>query len=429
VTEDLLPRFFRVRQRFPRPRLDDVPAAMRAELERVFPAGSLRPGMEIGVTVGSRGIRGIAEMARAAVDFFKERQAQPFILPAMGSHGGAEGEEQRDLIAEYGVTEETMGVPIRYAMETRSLGKTDGGVEVFLARAAWDADGVLLLNRIKPHTDFKGRIESGLSKICAIGLGKLDGAREYHSHIFDIGLGEAILQASGRVLESGKILGGVGILENAYHDTARLGGVTVDGFFDQEAALLDEARGLMGRLPFGQFDVLVCDRMGKNISGAGLDTNIIGRGVYGYVAGQPWMEGMPSITRIAVLDLSDESHGNGTGMGLVDFATERFYDKVDLRVTRINSVTACAPGGAKTPVVLPTDREAIATAVRTTQRRPEGPRVAYIRDTMALEELYLSEALLAETRAASDLEILSEPAPLPFDDAGTLASPFALEVS
>ena len=427
MSQDQLPRFFRVRQSFPRPRVDDVPGAVRAELGRVFPPGSLRAGMEIGVTVGSRGIRGIAEITRAAVDFFKRHQVKPFILPAMGSHGGAEGEEQRDLIAEYGVTEEAMGVPVRYAMETKSLGKTDSGVEVFLAKTAWDADGVLLLNRIKPHTDFKGRIESGLAKICAIGLGKLDGAREYHSHIFDIGLGEAILQASGRILESGKVLGGLGVLENAYHETARLGGVTVSGFFDQEAALLDEARGLMGRLPFDQFDVLVCDRIGKNISGAGLDTNIIGRGVYGYIAGEPWMEGMPSITRIAVLDLSDESHGNGTGMGLVDFATERFYGKVDLRVTRINSVTACAPGGAKTPVILLSDRDAIATAIRTTQRRPEGPRVAYIRDTMGLEELCLSEALLADARAASGLEVLSEPAPLPFDDAGSLASPFATE--
>jgi len=193
-----LPRMFLARQEFPRPRVDDVPRTVTAELGKLFPPGKLRPGAEIGVTVGSRGIAGIARIARAAVDFFKSRDARPFIIPAMGSHGGAVAEGQRSLIAHYGVTEESMGAPIRDSMRTRKLGRTAEGVEVFIAEAAWNSDGILLMNRVKPHTDYKGRIESGLSKICAIGLGKYDGAQEYHNHIFDIGLGAAIQSAATR---------------------------------------------------------------------------------------------------------------------------------------------------------------------------------------------------------------------------------------
>lgn len=419
-----IPRFFRARQRFPRPVVPDVAAAMEQELRVLFPRGALRPGMEIGLTVGSRGIVGIDAIVRAAVEFLKTEGARPFIVPAMGSHGGAKGEAQRKLIAHYGITEEAIGAPIRHEIETRSLGRSPEGVEVFLARTALEADGIILLNRIKPHTDFKGRIESGLTKICAIGLGKLDGAREYHSHIFGIGLGEAIISATRRVLETGKILGGVGILENAYHETARLQAVTLDGFFEQEEKLLDEARTLMGRLPFDQFDVLLCDCIGKNISGAGLDTNIVGRSVYGYVHGEPWIEGQPAITRICVRDLSAESDGNGVGMGLVDFASERFYKKVNLPITVLNAMTSCSVAGAKTPIVLPTDREVLEAAIRTCARRPEGPRVAYIRDTLALEEILLSESLREEAEARDSLEVLGASEPLEFDDSGGLLTPF-----
>jgi hypothetical protein len=414
------------RQRFPRPGAGDVAEAVRRELERLFPRGSgaVRPGAEIGVTAGSRGITEIARMVRAACDFLRSRDARPFIIPAMGSHGGATAEGQRSLIAHYGITEEAMGAPIRDEMRTRSLGRTADGVEVFIAEAAWRSDGVILLNRVKPHTDYKGPIESGLSKICAIGLGKYDGAQEYHSHIFDIGLGAAIQAAARRILETGKVIGGVAVLENAYHETAKVEGVAVDGFFEHEARLLEEARGLMGSLPLEEIDVLLCDRMGKNISGAGLDTNIIGRGVYGYVQGVPWQKGMPAIYRIVVRDVSGESDGNAVGMGMVEFATERFRRHVDHRVTTINAVTACSPVNARLPVILPNDREALATAIRTCPRRPGGPLLAYIRDTLELEMVCLSEACLPLVRERENVEVLSEPAPLPFDGEGNLVSPF-----
>jgi hypothetical protein len=311
-------------------------------------------------------------------------------------------------------------------MKTRSLGKTAEGIEAFIAEVAWSSDGILLLNRVKPHTDYKGKLESSLTKICAIGLGKYDGAQEYHSHIFDIGLGAAIESAARKIVASGKIAGGLAILENAYHETAKIEAVPVEGFFDHEQALLDESRKLMGSLPLMELDVLLCDRMGKNISGAGLDTNIIGRGVYGYLQGVPWQKWMPAIYRIVVRDLSDESDGNAVGMGMVDFATERFLKKVNHRSTTINAVTACSPVNARTPVILKDDREALSTAIKTCPRRAAGPLVAYVRDTLELENVYLSEACLPLVKSNASLQVLSSPEPLKFDAEGFIASPFAV---
>ena len=420
-----IPLFFRIRQGFPRPRAEDLSAAVHDELEKVLPGGSIAADARIGVTVGSRGIRDVATMARAAVDFLKGRGARPFVIPAMGSHGGASAEGQRQLIAHYGVTAEAMGCPVRADMATRSLGRTVSGIEAKIAEAAWDSDGILLMNRIKPHTDYRGPIESGLTKICAIGLGKYDGAREIHRHLFTVGLGEAIRGVAEKMMATGRILGGVAILENAYHETARIVGVPARALFETEARLLGEARRLMGRLPLEEIDVLVCDRLGKNISGAGLDTNIIGRSVYGYTPGQPWCDGMPSILRIAVMDVSDESDGNAVGMGLVDFVPERFTRRVDPDVTRLNALTSCAPGAAKSPVVLPDDRMAVLAAIQTSPLRPEGQRVVYVRDTLELEHVLVSEACRPLVESREGIEIVSGPAPLPFDERGRLRSPFA----
>jgi hypothetical protein len=424
MTEVDLPRFCRVRQRFDRPRVEDPTAAVRAELEGLLTTGSLAPGARVGITVGSRGIHDIATIARAAVDFFKDQEARPFILPAMGSHGGATAEAQRKLIAHFGVTEEAMGCPVRPEMETRGLGKTDSGIEVRIAETAWDADGILVVNRIKPHTDYRGPIESGLTKMCAIGLGKYDGARAIHRHLLTLGLGNAVRSVAERLVATGKILGGIGILENAYHETAKIVGVPVAGFFETEERLLVEARSLMGRLPLDKIDVLVCDRMGKNVSGTGLDTNITGRGVYGYTPGTAWCDGMPRILRIVVLDVSDESEGNAVGMGLVDFVPERFAERVDRHVTALNALTSCAPSAAKMPVVLPDDRETIRTALRTSPLRADGPRVVYVRDTLELEHVLVSEACRPLVEGRESMEIVSDPEPLRFDDGGRLQSPF-----
>jgi hypothetical protein len=420
-----MPLFFTIRQAFDRPRVGDLAAAVHGELEKLLPAGSVPAGARIGVTVGSRGIRDIAAVVQAAVDFLKSRGARPFVLPAMGSHGGATAEGQRRLIAHFGVTEEAMGCPVRAEMETRSLGRTASGVEVRMAETAWQSDGILLVNRVKPHTDYKGPLESGLVKMCAIGLGKYDGAREIHPHLFTLGLGQAIRDVAERLVATGRVLGGLAILENAYHETARVVGVPARSLFETEEKLLVEARRLMGRLPLDELDVLVCDRLGKNISGTGLDTNIIGRSIYGYTPGQPWCDGMPRILRIAVMDLSDESDGNAVGMGLVDFVPERFIRRVDHEVTQLNSLTSCSPAGAKTPVVLPDDREAIRAAIRTSPLRPEGPRVVYVRDTLELERVLVSEACRPLVEGRDGIELVSGPVPLRFDADGRLLSPFA----
>jgi hypothetical protein len=419
-----LPRFFRIRQTFDRPRVADPTAAVREELDRILPAGSIAAGSRIGVTVGSRGISGIATMVRAVVEFLRARGAEPFIIPAMGSHGGASAEGQRQLLAHYGVTEEAMGCPVRAEMQTRSLGRTPSGIEARIAEAAWGSDGILLMNRIKPHTDFKGPIESGLVKICAIGLGKYDGAREIHRHLFTAGLGAAIRSVAEAIVASGRIRGGLAILENAYHETAAIVGIPAESLFETEARLLEQARRLMGRLPLQELDVLICDRLGKNISGAGLDTNIIGRSVYGYTSGQPWFDDMPRILRIVVMELSEESDGNAVGMGLVDFVPERFTERVDRDVTMLNALTSCSPAGAKTPVVLPDDRKAILAAIQTSPIRPEGPRVVYVRDTLHLEHVLVSEACRPLVEAVRGIEIVSGPESLRFDDRGRLQSPF-----
>ena len=294
-----------------------------------------------------------------------------------------------------------------------------------MAEAAWQSDGILLLNRVKPHTDYQGPIESGLTKMCAIGLGKYDGARAIHRHLLTLGLGAAIREVAGVLVATGRILGGLAVLENAYHETARVVGVPVEGLFETEERLLVEARGLMGRLPLEEIDVLVCDRLGKNVSGTGLDTNVTGRSVYGYTPGTAWCEGMPRIMRIVVMDVSDESDGNAVGMGQVDLVPARFADRVDHRVTTLNALTSCAPTAARMPVVLPDDREAILTAVRTSPLRAEGPRVVYVRDTLELEHVLVSEACRPLVEDRDDIEIVSGPEPLRFDDQGRLQSPFA----
>ncbi|MEK6208704.1 MAG: hypothetical protein AABM32_13835 [Chloroflexota bacterium] len=409
--------------RFPRPVVTDVVAATRDAVAQVLASRSLPDGAEIGVTVGSRGIANIATIARAAIDALKAHRHRPFVIPAMGSHGGATATGQRHLLAHYGVTEEQVGAPIRDDMAARSLGVTPEGVEAFIAEVGWQADGVLLINRVKPHTDFKGPLESGLAKMCAIGLGKYEGARECHRQVFGIGLGNAIRAAAGRVIESGKILGGVAILENAYHETARIEAVALDGFFAHEERLLIEAKRLMGRLPLDEIDVLLCDRMGKNISGAGIDTNIIGRSVYGYEHGRPWHEGMPVIHRIVVRDLAEESDGNAVGMGMVDFVPRRFASKVNEEVTVLNATTARSPENAKWPIVLQNDRDCLRMALATSPDRVGGPLIVYVRDTLELGSAFVSLACVPLLRDRADIEIA-----LPFVfmrwSADDLVSPF-----
>lgn len=421
----LLPKMVPIRQEFPRPTVDDITRAAAEELRYAVPAERVRQGARIGITAGSRGISNIAQIVKAAVDYFRELGADPFVIPAMGSHGGATAEGQAHLVEHYGVTEKAVGAPIRAEMETVSLGASSDSVEAFLAKAAFESDGILLLNRIKPHTDYKGEIESGLSKICGIGLGKREGAEEYHGHLFGLGLGEAIRSAAERVAASGKIIGGLGILENAYHDTAKLAGVRTEELLDREPALLKEAKLLMPRLPLDDIHVLLCDRMGKNISGCGLDTNIIGRSVRGYQDVSSWCEGMPVIRRIVVEDLTEESDGNATAMGLVDFITRRFYEKIDYYATAMNCFVSCGPQSGKTPFVLSCTKDALAWAIQTCGRERRAPKVVYIRDTLHLSDLLVSEHCLPELRDNASITIVSDAQQMPFAADGYIRSPFS----
>lgn len=419
-----IPRLAHVKQSFPRPRIEDVQAAVRAELSKLFAPGSLPSGARVGVTVGSRGITNLAEIIKTVLDFLRDQGASPYIIPAMGSHGSATPEGQRHVIEHLGITEDYLGAPICAEIEVQSLGKTADGVEAFIAETALKGHGTLLVNRIKPHTDFEGSIESGLAKICAVGLGKQRGAEECHSHIFDIGLEAAVKSVAAEVIETGKILGGLAILENAYHETAGIAAVETDSLLEREKALLLEAKNLMGFLPVDQVDVLLCDQMGKNISGTGLDTNIIGRSVRGYLDNEAWRTSMPVIHRIVVERLTEGSDGNATGVGLVDFITEQFRAQIDYHSTNINTITASGPQLSKTPMVTRDTRQALATAIETCPPRPEGARVVYIRDTLKLDELYMSEAYLESLDSNERVEVLAAPAPLEFDSDGYLVSPF-----
>lgn len=414
-----LPRFFRVRQNFQTPQVDNIPDAVANALERLRPA--IKKGSQVAVGAGSRGISHIADIIRSVCDRLRSWDAEPFIIPAMGSHGGATAEGQRHILAGYGITEENMGVPIRASMEAVELGLTPSGVRVFLDRHAAEADFILPVNRVKPHTDFKGENESGLVKMTAVGLGKLAGAEEYHRQAFHLGYARVFQEATGMVLSTGRMLGGVAVLENALHETAKIAAVTPGDFIAEDQQLLREARAMMPRIPCDEIDLLIVDEIGKNISGAGLDTNIIGRSVNGYIAFVPTHENCPRIRRILVCDLTSESNGNGVGIGLADFTTARFMEKLDLNATVINALTALTPFNAKLPVYFSNDHEAIAKGIRSAGLEDlTKARVVRIKNTLALEEIEMSESYLTEVQSRHDLTIIREAVEMSFDSQDNL---------
>jgi len=406
ITADVpLPPLVRVRQRWESRPLADVPGATRAQLEALGLRARITPGMRVAVTAGSRGIRDIVPITRAAVEWLRQAGAAPFIVPAMGSHGGATADGQRQLLASLGISEESIGCPIHSSMEVVQVGSLDDGTPVFMDRLAHEADGVLVINRVKAHTSFHGTIESGLAKMCVVGLGKRHGAEIIHRTAVE-GLRHLLAPMARVMIASGKILGGLAILEDAREQTADLVGLPPEEIGAAgEARLLERSKALMARLPFHQIDVLVVDELGKNISGTGMDTNVIGRLP---IPGQP-PPASPVINVIVVLDLTPETHGNANGMGLADITTARFASKVDFRATYLNALTAGLVGLCKgaLPIVLPTGRAAIAAAIRACGRAdPAGARVVRIKNTLHLEHLLVSPPLLPEVAANPDLELL-----------------------
>ena len=419
VIENLLksipiPRMVRVRQRLERPVLQDPGGELVRRLEAGGHLGHIENGMSVAITVGSRGISNLPRIVARIVESVKGRGGEPFLVPAMGSHGGATAEGQKRMLIGMGFEEGAVGAPIRSSMEVVRLGETEVGLPVCVDRTASEADGIILLNRIKAHTSFEGEIESGLLKMIAIGLGKQRGAESCHQLGFGC-MERSIRDICRAALPQLEILFAVGLLENAFHETCRIAVLGKDEIEDREPELLAESKRLMGKLHFDTLDVLVVDEIGKDISGTGMDTNVVGRYHTGFGTGGP------DITRIAVLDLTERSHGNATGLGISDFTTRRMFEKMEFDQTYPNSLTSTVPVSVKIPMVLDSDRLAIQAAIKTCNiLHLEQARMVRIRNTLSLEEIEVSENLAAQLAGSSVHEVLGEPYDLAFDREGNL---------
>lgn len=418
-----LPDLVLLRQRFPRPRIENVSDAVMMALDGADLASKLQPGARIALAVGSRGIADIAPIVRATVAALRRYGAEPFIIPAMGSHGGATAEGQHEVLSSLGVTEEYSGAPIISSLDVDQLGTLSNGLPIYIDRAAHEADGIIAIGRIKPHTDFNAPIESGLAKMLAIGLGKHAGALTLHSWGIE-GLTRHIPEVAKFTAAHAAILCGLAIIENAYDEVAEIVALAPEHIGEQpERLLLQRAKNMMPRLPWDTLDVLVIDEMGKDISGAGMDPNITGRLRFS----DQQKATAAQITNVSVHDLTGASHGNAIGVGFANFITERLLNKIDMQSLYINSLTAgvIATDSSKIPCVLSTDREAVAAAIRTCGR-PDFTqvRLARIESTLRLEYILASTTSLEHIRAGSDVEVVSEPMPFPIKPDGVLV-PFA----
>ena len=416
-----LPRLLLVRQNFPDRRIADLPNEVRRQLNAAGLGARLKPGARLAIGVGSRGIRNLDVIVGSVVRYWKEQGIQPFLFPAMGSHGGATAEGQADVLAHYGITEATMGCPIVSQLAVVSLGKTADGIEAFMDRVAYEADAVLLVNRIKWHTDFSGAIESGLFKMMAIGLGKLAGAQRYHAYGHRLGLEYVIRTVGRQTLSSGKVLGGVALLEDAYHQIGKIDVVPAAEMERREEENLALVKSWMAKIPM-DLDLLVVDEMGKNISGMGMDTKIINRTHRGEYNPSP---DAPRIERIFARDLSDNTYGNALGVGSADVVTDRLARAIDAHATWINALTASNPSGAHTPIHYATDRECIEQILPTAGRVDLSRiTIGWIRNTLELARIGLSETLRDEIER-NPLLAVEDSIPMEFDRTGNLVSPFA----
>ena len=414
------PRLLVVSQKFPDRRIADVPAAVREQLAASGFAGRLKPGAKVAIGVGSRGIKNIAKIAHATVQYWKEQGMRPFIFPAMGSHGAANAAGQATVLANYHITEATMGCPVISQLEVVSLGKTEDGIEAFMDKQAYDSDGVMMIGRVKWHTDFAGKIESGLFKMMAIGLGKFAGAQRYHTYAYTLGLEHVIRSVGRQVLKSGKILGGLAILEDAYHNTGKIDAVPVEVMEAREEENLALVKTWMAKIPM-DLDILIMDEIGKNISGAGMDTKVANRGVMGEY--NPWPN-TPKFQRIFVRNLSEHTYNSAVGLGMADVVTDRLVDRIDWEPTLINSLTANTPAAIRTPIHFPTDRECLERIAPTVGKLAlDDVTYGWIRNTMELTRMALSENTRAAVEANSQLEIEAT-IDLEFDITGNLITPF-----
>ena len=412
-----LPKMVTVQQKFESPKVGDIPTVIEQEFSKPEIRARVKPGQVIAVGCGSRGIANIATIAKSVIDGLKALGAEPFIFPCMGSHGAATAEGQKEVLAGYGISEKTMGVPVRATMETTIVGHLDDGTPVHMDKYASEADGIVVINRVKPHTSFRGPTESGVTKMLAIGIGKIIGAATYHRHGMDT-FPTLLPKVRDVNIKARNILFGVGIVENAYDQTAAIELIAAENIGKREPFLQEMAKKNMPRIQFSEVDVLIIEEMGKNISGAGFDPNVTGRNR----REMNWNND-PLVKKIVVLGLTPESHGNATGVGSADVITMRLYKEMDIGATYANVITAMSLGGAAIPIIMNNDQEAIALAVKTVVRvKPENCRIVRIRNTLDLAQIEVSEPMLAEVKAKPEcFKIVSPAQPLSFDREGNLA--------
>lgn len=411
-----LPRMVKVRQRFPNEKVDDVAATVVEQFRRPELRAKITPGMRIAVGCGSRGVANVAECAKTVIAELKSMGAQPFIFPAMGSHGSASAAGQVKVLDSLGISEETMGCPIQSSMEVVELGKLADGTPIWCDRHAAEADAIALICRVKAHTNFRAPIESGIVKMLVIGMGKIAGATAMHWHGFDAF--KDLLPKAGRfIMEKKNFLFGVAMVENAADETALVEIVPGENVLQREPELLALSRELMPRLQFDEIDVLVVDRMGKNITGAGMDPNVVGRNA----RGTDW-EARPYVKKVAVLGLTPETDGNATGVGCADVITMRLFRDFDPGKTYANVIAATLLDGAAIPMIMNTDQEAVQLAAKTVVRmQPKDTRIVHIPNTLEIIDIMVSEPLLPYVQAnLSMFEVVGEPEPFDFDAEGNL---------
>ncbi len=412
------PEIFRIRQKFDRPVIEDIAGEVESQLARLNLGGSIQPGQSVAISAGSRGIANIHIIIKSIVDHLKGLGAEPFIVPAMGSHGGATAQGQQGIVEGYGITEAFCGCPIRSSMETVIVCDAQEGFPVHFDKNAYGADHVLVCGRVKPHTSYVGDIESGLMKMMLIGLGKYEGAKTYHRAIKDFSFAQIIRSVAREVLAKCRIVAGLAVVENGYDETAKIQAVAPDEFEEREKELLVLAKQWMPRLPFKQADLLMVDKIGKNISGSGMDSNVVGRKYLDHRAGE---EEWPKIRTIFLRGLTEETHGNATGIGMAEFALTRAVDAMDVAVTRRNCITGGSPTAAMVPLHYASDREVLeVTLPEMGLTAISDTRLMWIHNTLEVSELECSRAYLDEARESNEIEILTDPRPLPLDKNGNL---------
>ena len=415
---DPLPRVFKIRQKIASPKLADVEKEMNAQLDRFGLAGKVKPGERIAITAGSRGIRDKAKVLKVIVTRLKALGAKPFIVPCMGSHGGATADGQVKMLHHLGITEDFVGAPIVSSMEVKEIGRTGFGTPVLIDKNICEqADKIIAVNRIKPHTDFDHEVESGISKMIIIGMGKHKGALMAHRLTIKHGFATMFKEVLPVIRKALPFFFGVGIIENQYDQTASLHLLEPQNFYEGEKALLKKAREIMPRLPFKQMDVLVVDEIGKNISGAGMDPNVTGR--LFFIGSPPLQE--PKITRIFVRDLTPETEGNAIGIGFAEYTTKRLVKKIDPVPTAINAITGMGPECGRVPIAFDKDQDALQSAYDNSGViDSKDLRLVWVKNTLEMEYLWASEPMLQEAKANSNIEVVSGPQEIPFDKNGNM---------